>query len=116
MTRDSDIEEWLKEFEGTMTREPGLTTMVEFSIDKGDNKPIFQRPYSMPLSFRDSINKEIDWLLAQGYIRESESQWASPMVSVKKLDGSARLFVDFKRINAITTPLPFYMPWVEEVL
>ena len=38
------------------------------------------------------------------------------MVTVKKPDGSARICVDFKRINAITTPLPFYMPWVEEVL
>ena len=37
------------------------------------------------------------------------------MVTVRKPDGSARICVDFKRINAITTPLPFYMPWVEEV-
>ena len=38
------------------------------------------------------------------------------MVTVRKPDGSARICVDFKRINAITTPLPFYMPRVEEVL
>ena len=37
-------------------------------------------------------------------------------MTVRKPDGSARICVDFKRINAITTPLPFYMPWVEEVL
>ena len=90
--------------------------MVEFCIDTGDNKPISQRPYNTPLSLRDSVDKEIDWLLTQGYIRESESQWASPMVTIKKPDGSARLCVDFKQINAITTPLPFYMPRVEEVL
>ena len=38
------------------------------------------------------------------------------MVSVRKLDGTARLCIEFKAINAITTPLPFYMPRVEEVL
>ena len=38
------------------------------------------------------------------------------MVTVKKPDGSARICVDFKHINSITTPLPFYMPRVEEVL
>ena len=43
-----------------MTREPGLTTMVEFGIDTGDNKPIAQRPYNMPLSLRESVDKEID--------------------------------------------------------
>ena len=51
-----------------------------------------------------------------GYIRESNSNWASPIVTVRKPDGTARLCIDFKAINAITTPLPFYMPWVEEVL
>ena len=38
------------------------------------------------------------------------------MVTVRKPDGSARLCVDFKKINEVTTPLPFYMPRVEEVL
>ena len=38
------------------------------------------------------------------------------MVTVKKPDGTTRICIDFKRINAITTPLPFHMPQVEEVL
>ena len=38
------------------------------------------------------------------------------MVMVRKPDGSARICIDFKKINATTTPLPFYMPRVEEVL
>ena len=38
------------------------------------------------------------------------------MVTIRKPDGSARLCVDFKAINAVTMPLPFYMPRVEEVL
>ena len=93
-----------------------MTTLVDIRIDTGDNKPIAQRHYNTPLSLRDSVDKEIDWLLAQGYIRESESQWASPMVTVKIPDGSARICVDFKRINTVIIPLPFYMPRVEEVL
>jgi len=38
------------------------------------------------------------------------------MVCVRKPDGSARLCVDFKRLNENTKALPFYMPRVEEVL
>ena len=64
----------------------------------------------------DSVNKELKWLLDKGYIKESTSSWASPMVTVRKPDGSARICIDFKAINAVTTPLPFYMPRVEEVL
>ena len=38
------------------------------------------------------------------------------MMTVRKPDGSARLCVDFKLINKVTTPLPFYMPRLEKVL
>ena len=38
------------------------------------------------------------------------------MVTVRKPDETARICVYFKRINEVTEPIPFYMPWVEEVL
>ena len=76
-----------------MTKEPGLTDMAEFAIDTGESSPIAQRPYNTPLTLRDSVDKELDWLLEQGYMRESESQWASPMVTVKKPDGTARMSI-----------------------
>ena len=38
------------------------------------------------------------------------------MVTVRKPDGSARLCVEFKKINEIMAPIPFFMPRVEEVL
>ena len=34
----------------------------------------------------------------------------------RKSNGKVRLCVDFKRINAITRLLPFYIPRIEEVL
>ena len=58
----------------------------------------------------------IDWLVSKGYIVPSSSPWASPMVTVRKADGSARLCVDFRKINSLTRQTPFYMPRVEEVL
>ena len=90
--------------------------MVQFRIETGSHAPICQGPYNTPQSLLSSVDKELAWLKEHGYIRESSSNWASPMVTVKKPDGSARLCIDFKAINAITTPLPFYMPRVEEVL
>ena len=102
--------------QGNYDKGMGLTSLVEFGIDTVDSRPIAQRLYNTPLGLRDRVDREIDWLLAQGYIRESDNQWASPMVTVKKSDSSACICVDFKRINSVTTPLPFYMPRVEEVL
>ena len=99
-----------------LTDQPGLTKRVKFSIDTGSEQPIFQRAYSTPVALKQSVDKEIDWLLSHNYIRPSRSPWSSPMVTVKKPDGSARICVDFRKINEITRQIPFYMPRVEEVL
>ena len=114
--RQKDIRCWEEEYKDILTKEPGLTTLKQFRIDTGDHAPIHQRPYKTPQSLIESTNKELDWLKLKRYIRPSEIPWTSPMVTVRKPDGTARLCVDFKAINAITEPIPFYMPRVEEVL
>jgi len=35
---------------------------------------------------------------------------------VKKPDNSIRLCVDYKKVNVVTTPAPFYMPTIQEIL
>ena len=65
-------------------KEPGLTNLVTFKMDTGTHAPIHQRPYNTPQSLVERVNQELKWLLNKGYIRPSESLWASPMVTVKK--------------------------------
>ena len=88
----------------------GLTHLAEFSMNTGDHPPIFQKclQYSN-IPYRQCRLRA----LSKNYIRPSKNPWASPMVTVCKLDGSARLC---KVINSITQPVPFYMPRVDEVL
>ena len=111
-----DLDRVLSNFTDVMTSELRLTNLVDFAIDTGDSQPIFQRPYNSPAAFKKDIDKEIDWLLEKGYVRPSTSPWSSPMVTVRKPDGTARLCIDIKKINAITRQQPFFMPRVEEVL
>jgi len=110
-----ELEEILGKYKNTLSKEPGLTDLAVFSIDTGRHAAIYQHPYSTPAHFRSSIDTELDWLLEKGFIRPFTSPWASPIVAVRKPDGSARLCVDFKKVNAITQDQPFYMPRVEEV-
>ena len=106
----------LSKYDKVLNKEPGLTSLVQFSIDTGQAEPIYQRPYGIPVAMREKVDSELDWLIEREFIRTSSSPWVSPMVTVKKPDGSARLCVDFRKINQLTRQIPFYMPRVEEVL
>ncbi len=37
-------------------------------------------------------------------------------MTVRKPDGGVRICVDYRKLNAVTRPLPFYMPSVEETI
>ena len=99
-SQKQNLDNALAIFPDVMTSEPGLTTIVDFAIETGDSRPIFQHPYNTPAAFKSSIDTEIDWLLEKGYVRPSTSPWSSLMVTMRKLDGTARLCVYLKKINA----------------
>ena len=40
----SDLHIFLSTYPDVMTSEPGLTDLVQFTIETGDTQPIFQRP------------------------------------------------------------------------
>jgi len=48
------------------------------------------------------VDKEIEDMIAMGVIERSEAAYASPLVLVKKADGSYRVCVNFKELNKIT--------------
>ena len=104
------------EFGDVLCEEPGLTEVVELEIDTGSSPPGYQSAYNTPVSVREKVTEEIEWLKKRGYIRESQSPWALPIVTVRKPSGAMRLCVDYKRFNAIMGPAPFYMPMVEDTI
>ena len=114
--QELQLREALGKYDRVLSKEPGLTDLAYFDIDTGNAEPISQRPYSTPVALKASVDAEITWLLQKGYIVPFSSPWASPMVTVRKADGSARICVDFRKINGLTRQIPFFMPRVEEVI
>jgi len=48
------------------------------------------------------VNEIIKDMKDQGVIDESTSPWTSPMILIKKNDGTMRFCVNFRKINAVT--------------
>ena len=59
------------------------------------------------------LRAEIESLLQAGIIRPSMSPWSFPVVPVRKPDGSVRLCIDYRKVNAVTTPDPFAIPLID---
>ncbi len=106
----------LEEYKVVFTDKPGNTQKVVMSIDTGNNPPFRQAPYSVPIGIRDQVKKEITSLEEDGIIERCDGPWASPLVPVRKPDGSVRLCVDYRRLNSITLKEPYYIPGMDEMM
>lgn len=112
----SQLDDLLQQFKPTFSTTPGLTKLMSMSIDMGGNKPTNIPPYRIPVRWRQKLEGEIQQLLDLGMIRASRSAWAAPVVCVAKTDGSLRMCVDYRALNATTAPDMYPMPRIEEML
>jgi hypothetical protein len=77
-------------------------------------KPIHIRPYRYPPSLKDEIKKQVADMLAKGIIQPSSSAFSSPILLVRKKDGSWRFCVDYRYLNALTLKSKFPIPIFDE--
>ena len=94
----------------------GHTTVITHKIDTGDAAPIRQYPRRLPYAYREETDKQVSEMLQQGVIKPSNSPWASPVVLVKKKDGTFRFCIDYRKLNAITKKDAHPLPRVDDLL
>ncbi len=84
---EKEIKDLLGEFNDVFSDAPGSTDRVTMTIDTKDCEPIRQTSYLVPLGMREKVRRELVSLEKQGIIERCRSEWASPLVPVKKADG-----------------------------
>ena len=84
--------------------ERGDTDLIQMSVDTGDSPPKRQPLRRMPFVARREVADQLQKMQEQGVIRPSSSPWASPIVLVRKKDGSMRFCIDYRGLNDITRP------------
>ena len=112
----AQLDKLLEEFESCFTTLPGQTTIEVYHISTGEARPIRLPPYRLPRAFRQQVKLELEEMLAHGIVQHSTSDWAFPLVLVKKKDASLRLCVDYRRLNRPSKVDPYPMPRVDHLI
>ena len=94
-----------------LTTRPGVFSgnlMLEIPLTS--DVPIRRKMYNLPFSSKEVVEREIQVMLDLEIIEPSKSPYSSPVVLVRKKDGSCRFCIDFRGLNKITVfdaePIP----------
>jgi ribonuclease HI len=89
---------------------------VEFTIDLiPGTKPIAKNAYRLAAPELAELKKQLGELQQKGFIRPAASPWGAPVLFVKKKDGSMRLCVDYRDLNAATIKNKYPLPRIDDL-
>ena len=96
--------------------ERGETDLVSMEIKTGDSLPCKQPLRRMPFVVRKEVAKQLKDMQRNNVIQPSSSPWSSPVVMVRKRDGSHRFCVDYRALNTVTKADTFPLPRIDDLL
>ncbi|SOV04618.1 uncharacterized protein UDID_17154 [Ustilago sp. UG-2017a] len=94
---------------------PHRTYDHQIPLEEGKSPP-FGPIYSLSEHELKTLREYLEENLAKGFISPSDSLAASPILFVKKKDGSLRLCVDYRGLNRITIHNRYPLPLIDELL
>lgn len=110
------LREFLREKIPDLGGKPRVSTLPPHKIDVGDHVPIRQRAHRTTERLRQIMWSAVDEMLSDGIIEPSQSEWASPVVMVRKPNGTHRFCVDYRGVNAVTKKDAYPLPNMASIL
>ena len=95
----------------------GRTNLVSHSIPvEPGTQPIRQAPRRLGAEKDQEVERQVGELVEKGLVEPTDSAWSSPVVLVKKKDGSWRLCVDYRQLNTVTKKDAYPLPRIDDSL
>ncbi|KAH0729719.1 hypothetical protein KY290_000849 [Solanum tuberosum] len=89
---------------------------IDFGIDLlPDIQPISILPYRMAPAELKELKKQLMDLLDKGFIQPSVSPWGSPVLFVRKKDGSLRMCIDYRQLDKVTIKNKYPLPRIDDL-
>ena len=94
----------------------GRTDAVHHRINTGLGASIKQKVRPVPPPLLPGVKKDLEYMKKAKIIEPSDSPYCSPVVLVKKRDGSIRFCVDYRKLNASTIKDAYPLPRIDHTL
>ena len=85
-------------------------------IRLNDDVPVKEPYRRIPRNLYSEVRDYINDLLLNGWIRESDSSYSSPIVCVRKKDGGLRMCCDYRKLNGKTYADSQPIPRIQDIL
>ena len=111
--------EILKKHQNTFAKtkdDLGTCSILEHTINTGGAAPVRQPLRRTPREFETEEEQYLKEQVENGIIKPSNSAWASPVVLVRKKDGSVRWCCDFRKLNDSTIKDAYPLPRIDMCL
>jgi hypothetical protein len=78
-------------------------------------QPPFRPTYRLARKELEELRKQLEDLLAKGFIRPSTSPFGAPVLFVRKKEGDLRMCVDYRMLNDLTIKDRYALPRIDEL-
>ena len=116
LAQRKELAEVITQYREVFPDVPSKTNLIEHDVDVGDSAPIKQHPYRVSPMKKELLDKEVQYMLKNDIIEESQSNWSSPCILVPKHDGGFRFCTDFRKVNDKTKSDSFPIPRIADCI
>ena len=105
-------------FPGNVKAPEAMKSGYEITSNTGDAPPVkvSNKGRKLPHCTLVELADTIRFWLERGIIVPSQSPWCAPVVVARKKDGSLRLCIDYRKLNAVTKKDAYQLPNVNDIL